>query len=116
MINSNSHATRLPWIDIGRGIAMFLVVLFHCENAFRGQYVVEHYSAYYHSFFLPLFFFLVTGLNATFKLAAMPVIVLSCSPLCQWILAKYNCERASKYASFAFVLYASHAIFGTYLW
>lgn len=58
MTNSNSHAVRLPWVDMGKGIAMFLVILFHCENSLRGQYVVEHYSAFYHPFFLPLFFFL----------------------------------------------------------
>lgn len=58
MTNSNNHAVRLSWVDMGRGIAMFLVILFHCENSLRGQYVVEHYSVYYHPFFLPLFFFL----------------------------------------------------------
>lgn len=58
MINSKSHAARLQWVDMGKGIAMILVILYHCENSLRGEYVVEHYSACYHSFFLPLFFFL----------------------------------------------------------
>lgn len=50
---------RLAWIDMGRGIAMFLVILFHTENSLRGGgYNIEHYSMVYHSFFLPLFFFL----------------------------------------------------------
>lgn len=58
MINNKSHAARLQWVDMGKGIAMILVILYHCENSLRGEYVVEHYSVCYHSFFLPLFFFL----------------------------------------------------------
>lgn len=58
MKNNKSCAVRLPWVDMGKGIAMFLVILFHSENSLRGEYIVEHYSRIYHSFFLPLFFFL----------------------------------------------------------
>lgn len=49
---------RLVWVDMGKGIAMFLVILYHCENSLRGEYTIEHYSMIYHPFFLPLFFFL----------------------------------------------------------
>lgn len=49
---------RLVWVDMGKGIAMFLVILYHCENSLRGEYAIEHYSMIYHPFFLPLFFFL----------------------------------------------------------
>lgn len=65
---------------------------------------------------LILYVYLVTGLSPTFHSAAMPVIVLSLFPFGEWILAKNKCERASKYGSFAFVLYASHAIFIKKIW
>lgn len=61
--------------------------------------------------------YIVTGLNHTFHSATMPIIVLSLFPFGEWILAKnHRCERASKYGSLAFVLYAYHAIFIKKIW
>lgn len=57
-MTAQSPTKRLAWIDMGKGIAMFLVILYHCENSLRGEYVIGHYSKIYHPFFLPLFFFL----------------------------------------------------------
>lgn len=56
MTNAYKGSQRLVWVDVGKGVAMFLVILYHCENSLRGDYVVEYYSMTFQSFFLPLFF------------------------------------------------------------
>jgi len=68
------------------------------------------------SIVLILCIYLATGLNLVFHCAVMPVIVLSLFPLGKWILAKSKWDKFSKYGNFAFVLYASHAIFIKKIW
>lgn len=65
---------------------------------------------------LILCIYIVTGLNHTFHSATMPIVVLSLFPLGEWIMTKSYMQRVSKYGSFAFVLYASHAIFIKKIW
>lgn len=68
--NKSSQEGRLDFIDLAKGIGMFMVIYLHITinyNSTENVYHGSHWDTFVHSMFMPLFF-IISGLFFSVKL------------------------------------------------